>query len=86
MELIHGYAGLRLLIYLMRLSSPTVDIALRLGTVPRVADFVINAEGADGVAIHLMCRPTLDMLDLQHSPFIILTIDMNIHSYNHRMF
>lgn len=51
-----GYAGtdpricsLMLLLRLMRLSSATVDIALRLGIVPRMADFIIDAEGADGV-------------------------------------
>lgn len=51
-----GYSGtdpricsLMLLLRLMRLSSATVDIALRLGIVPRMADFIIDAEGSDGV-------------------------------------
>lgn len=51
-----GYSGtdpricsLMLLLRLMRLSSATVEIALRLGIVPKMADFIIDAEGSDGV-------------------------------------
>ncbi|XP_024368115.1 uncharacterized protein [Physcomitrium patens] len=51
-----GHAGtdpricsLMLLLRLMRLSSATVDVALRLGTVPKMADFIIDTEGSDGV-------------------------------------
>ena len=51
-----GYTGtdprissLMLLLRLMRLTSATVEMALRLGVVPKMADFIIDAEGSDGV-------------------------------------
>lgn len=41
--------SLMLLLRLMRLSSATVEIGLRMGMVSKMADFILDAEGSDGV-------------------------------------